>query len=271
MPQPQAQGQTSAQTSPADPLTWQQLTDRFAKLQQAGASGFDPARMGALQALLQRAERCQGQLQAELYQRIQTRLQRLHEDFSRAAGKARATARRLREQYPQRTDQLVAQYQRGDFGGIEHMAHRLHQPVVASPLQQLIEQLANHDPAMVAADPDTFDTVLRKQELEAQQGDGLASLHSHMPSRLDKDALRSARRFRDHWARQAIDRAIARALQEAPENAGPLNSHLLVIRTLNTLGEIAPDYLNRFVSYVDTLLWLEHAAAEKVQKPGARG
>jgi hypothetical protein len=35
-------------------------------------------------------------------------------------------------------------------------------------------------------------------------------------------------------------------------NAGPINSHMLVLRSLAMMQAISPDYLSRMISYVDT-------------------
>lgn len=71
--------------------------------------------------------------------------------------------------------------------------------------------------------------------------------------------LRSAAGFRDAWSPIAADQQLARASQRAPENAGPLNSHALVLRSLERMRQLSPAYLRRFLSQVDTLLWLEQA------------
>ena len=57
------------------------------------------------------------------------------------------------------------------------------------------------------------------------------------------------------------------ALEQAPKNAGPINSHALLLRSLALMREISPDYLNRFMSYADTLLCLEQCDKEKPDKP----
>lgn len=79
--------------------------------------------------------------------------------------------------------------------------------------------------------------------------------------------------FRATWARLSVDQQLARSLAKFPENAGPLNSHLLVLRSLQAMREISPHYLNRFISQVDALLWLEQAGAAAAAAPdnGARG
>jgi hypothetical protein len=65
---------------------------------------------------------------------------------------------------------------------------------------------------------------------------------------------------------------VARAAARAPDNAGPLNSHRLVLRSLALMQAASPHYLRRFLSQVDTLLWLEWASplASTEAKPARR-
>ena len=79
--------------------------------------------------------------------------------------------------------------------------------------------------------------------------------------------LRSAQAFRETWARICAEDEVQQAVQRGPEQAGPLNSHMLVLRTLSLLSELSPDYLRRFMVQADTLLWLDEASAQL--KPGA--
>ena len=63
------------------------------------------------------------------------------------------------------------------------------------------------------------------------------------------------------------------AMVRGPENAGPLNPHMLVLRSLALMRQLSPDYLQRFLSHVDSLLWLDqenqkHTPAEA--KPARR-
>ena len=91
--------------------------------------------------------------------------------------------------------------------------------------------------------------------------------------------MRSLRRFRQVWTKVAAQDKVQRALQREPRNAGPLNSHMLVLRTIELMRGLSPDYLARFVTQLDTLLWLEQAsprtsapaaAAKAERKPRAR-
>lgn len=101
---------------------------------------------------------------------------------------------------------------------------------------------------------------------------GLASLRA-LNERLDAIArlpadqapgeLRALRRFRRSWSRISAEDQVRRALDRGPEQAGPLNSHMLVLRSLDLMRALSPDYLQSFLSRVDALLWLEQAEAPR--------
>jgi hypothetical protein len=78
--------------------------------------------------------------------------------------------------------------------------------------------------------------------------------------------LKAIRNSRNTWARLSVDKQVAKALQQAPKNAGPINSHMLVLRSLELMRDISPDYLNRFMSYAETLLCLDQGEKEKAEK-----
>lgn len=75
--------------------------------------------------------------------------------------------------------------------------------------------------------------------------------------------LQVLQRFRSTWSRLAAEERVQQALAQVPPQAGPLNSSQLVYRALLLMRETSPEYLQRFVPYVDALLWLE-----KMQTPG---
>jgi len=73
------------------------------------------------------------------------------------------------------------------------------------------------------------------------------------------DDLFNARSFRKAWERgRTLDR-FEQALARTPANAGPLNSHALVLRSLAQMRELSTDYLRRFLVQAETLQWLEKA------------
>lgn len=86
--------------------------------------------------------------------------------------------------------------------------------------------------------------------------------------------MKSVRQFSAVWSQISAERQLAQALRRGPENAGPLNSHRLMLRSLSLMQSLSPDYLRRFLSQVDSLLWLEQAATKPLgsaAKPGRKG
>lgn len=130
------------------------------------------------------------------------------------------------------------------------------------PLGDLVQQLARHglQPA-------------------SDSLDGSAAAHAGPPAE-----LKALRDFRSTWARLRVDQQLSQSLAKGPGNAGPLNSHRLVLRSLKLMHEMSPAYLARFASHVETLLWLDQANGgsaavqviaasgerDKKRKPGRR-
>jgi hypothetical protein len=70
--------------------------------------------------------------------------------------------------------------------------------------------------------------------------------------------------FRQQLGKISVQKQVTQAIAQAPQNAGPINSHMLVLRSLGMMRDLSPDYLNRFMGYVDTLFFLDAAATVKV-------
>ena len=137
------------------------------------------------------------------------------------------------------------------FGGLDQPAATLHAQHPSGPLAGLLRHLARHSPPSAS--------------------DGLAAgavVQGGPPAELN-----ALREFRSTWARLRVDQQLSQSLAKGAGNAGPLNSHRLVLRSLKLMHEISPGYLARFVSHVEALLWLDQAngGSAPVQVSVARG
>jgi hypothetical protein len=90
----------------------------------------------------------------------------------------------------------------------------------------------------------------------------LAELNQSL--RKEPGELASVRRFRRAWSSSRSLDQVAQAASRKPANAGPLNSHVLVLDALALMGELSPDYLRRFLVQVESLQWLDAKAAKPV-------
>ena len=111
--------------------------------------------------------------------------------------------------------------------------------VPRGPLAELVDAIARPEPA---------------------QTDGAAA-GGGVPGSTSPHELRALSYFRSTWSRLSAQRRLNETLAAVPENAGPLNSHQLVHRALTLMRELSPEYLHRFMSHVDALLWLDRANA----------
>ncbi|APW39696.1 hypothetical protein RD110_22880 [Rhodoferax koreense] len=107
----------------------------------------------------------------------------------------------------------------------------------------------------------------------------MAELNRHIRGVTGQDAdaeMKSVRRFFEVWSRMAAVDQVEQAVGRGPEKAGPLNSHMLVLNSLALMRTLSPSYLRRFLSHVDTLLWLDQQGQKpmpveaKAKPPAAR-
>ncbi|CAN7488322.1 DUF2894 domain-containing protein [Acidovorax sp. LjRoot194] len=176
------------------------------------------------------------------------------------------TLESLRAQGADRHDPVRYRY-------LEVLADRLQQQpaavqqVLALSLQRALAAYAQG--AAAAAQTATCDKV---PPLPSPVESPLAQLNRELDARAQADAdqvriaggasasdMKSVRQFSEVWSRISAEQQVAQAIDRGPENAGPLNPHKLMLRSLSLMQDLSPDYLRRFLSQMDSLLWLEHA------------
>ncbi len=80
--------------------------------------------------------------------------------------------------------------------------------------------------------------------------------NQHIAHETDTE-LQSFGQYQEMFEKMALDRLLAKVMQQIPENAGPLNPERLVIRSFKALQDISPEYLSRLLSYYESLLILQ--------------
>ena len=203
----------------------------IAALRQLGADKFDPVHFHYLEALAHRESAHQGLVKRILGGKLAQALLAFRVRFEQAQCDAKDAIARATLPYPLAVADLQRFFVAGDFTGMRRRVATLERSDQRESLGDLARSMAQHSP-------------------------------EHVEGRLDVDVgsraeLKSVRYFRNTWSKLSADKQVTQALDQAPKNAGPINSHRLVLRSLALMREISPDYLNRFVSYVDTLLCLE--------------
>ena len=136
-------------------------------------------------------------------------------------------------------------------------------------LEALTQRLANAPatPADALAPSATPSPALaalahERQRLQNAQAASSPSVWSAAPS-ASQDSPR-VRQVRRQLGRMRVQKQLSQALAQAPHNAGPINSQMLVLRAFALLRERSPEYLNRLMTEVDTLLCLEDAERQRL-------
>jgi hypothetical protein len=145
---------------------------------------------------------------------------------------------------------------RARFFYLEAMARRL--PQQPEPVQRL---LAGRMQAALAQFSGETPSAAAIQKPPPGSPSPLAQLNDAMRAAgSGAHELASARRFRRAWDSGRTLDQVERAVARRPANAGPLNSHMLVVQSLEQMRTLSTEYLQHFVAHVESLQWLERAS-----------
>lgn len=168
------------------------------------------------------------------------------------------------------------------FRYLEALARRI--PAQPEPLRRLLQARFEARLAEYTAHTSDAVPVAARRATAKDAGSPLAQLMQVLrKARPDPavaaggDELASARRFREAWDAQRALEKLELALAHRPAQAGPLNSHALVLQSLELMRSASPRYLRQFVLHVESLQWLaaaqEQAGGSQRQgrKPAGKG
>jgi hypothetical protein len=210
------------------------LSQQIASLRQSGADQFEPVQFHFVEALAHRVNPQQGTVKRILGAKLAQAVAALGERFEQAQRDADKAIAQAAQRHPQAAAELQRFFASGDFTGVRRYIATLKDGDKRDSLGELARHVGQHE---------------------------------HVGARLQWSAgsrpeLKSAQYFRDTWSKISADKQVTQALGKAPKNAGPINSHRVVLGSLALMRDISPDYLNRFMSYVDTLLCLDQRGRE---------
>ena len=206
-------------------------------LRLAGADQFDPVRLHYLQVLATRANGHQNSVKRLLDAKLAQALVVFKTRFEQAQGECRDIVAQSVPHYPQAAGNLQRLLSTGDFNAV----------------RRLIDTLKSNANRMAAGD------LTRSL---ARQSANKVDAHSTVTTGL-RTELHTTQYFRETWSKLTVVKRVTQELHRLSPNAGPINSHRLVLRSLATMRDISPDYLSRFTSYVDTLLCLDQCDKNK--------
>jgi Protein of unknown function (DUF2894) len=220
------------------------LLSQHASLRQEGAQRLDPARFHYLEVLSQRMDTAPAEVRRILEGKLQVALADYGERFRQAQQAASDDLASLSATHPDLACELQRLFAAGDYAGMRRLGAPSAFNKPCAPLAQLNQYIQ----------------TLKKQDGTDHRTDGGfgSGLGSSLFSSMEASSeMASVRRFREAWSKNVAEDQVDQAVVRGPVNAGPLNSHMLVLHSLALMRDLSPDYLRRFLSHVDTLLWLD--------------
>ncbi len=193
-------------------------------------------------------------------------------DAARAAGASKADPTRW-----QRIEALARRAEAHQGAMRQLLDARLHALLAELAPPAYAADLPSHDMASGTLPPASPAQALRalRAQLEPVQADAAtqnASASTPDASAAPRD-LKVVHQHRAAWTQLRAEQRVAQSQTALPDQAGPLNSQLLLHRALTLMRETAPGYLQHFMGQAEALMWLERALAAPAPaaKPAPRG
>lgn len=237
-----------------------------------GADRFDPVRFQLIKSMASRASQQRSAVRLLVQQKIETQLEHYHRDLETLKADASLAVARIESQHPDSADIATRCLTDYKFREILKFESKLEQnsgkqqgAATLAALTALLdaEDGLRHYDDLDASNPrhQNLDDLLLQQEGEVFN---LFAARSQPiepnADGLKRKELKSAKSFRATLSKRNAHKLVTQIIDDAPENPGPLNPQTLVTRSLSSMRDLSPAYLNRFVSYANTLLWLDQAA-----------
>ena len=113
------------------------------------------------------------------------------------------------------------------------------EPPARGPLGELVDQLTR----------------------QAATRDGRVQPSADADEAVSLPPLEALDEFQQIWSQVRTQSQVRQSMEQAPTNAGPLNSSALVHRSIALMRDLSPGYLQQFLAYIDDLAWLEQLGA----------
>jgi hypothetical protein len=255
------------------------LRPALAALIEVRGDRFDPVRFRFIQALADRAS----QLRPAVASIIEDRALRALSDYREALRSTRQQAAdlvgRAASDEPHAADEVCRLFDAGDFKAVVRRSARdpAHHEDAVRVLATLTRDMQQYRDNGEADVPSSLDDALRQQELEIMRAAGGDSTFRFEglggpASPGGQNGFGAMQGLRQTLRQHQSEQRTTRAIREGPEAPGPLNAEALIVRSLSMMRELSPGYTHRFVSCLDTLLWLQQAskASERRKKRTSR-
>lgn len=171
------------------------------------------------------------------------------------ANKARVAREPVQAIIFDKVQRVLDTYQ-SDLKAVEENACRLPRRSTTKPLLYELNNTLNTRHRRTT-NKNAADTIT--EQLLEKEDSTLADAGFHSTNQQQPNELQAYTEYRKSRKQFETDKLVDAIVSNQSEELGPLNPEKLLIRSLESMRELSPHYLNRFVSYIDTLMRLEQA------------
>jgi hypothetical protein len=223
-----------------------------------GDNYLDEARFQLIQAIYDRAMKQRKAVALILLAKVQGLLESYKADLLIESEKTSVLSARIKMNFPQsytEVDRLAKHYNVKMLVKLEDRLIRASGEGALSILIKLLVEGGGNDGDRESL---SFIELLQSQELDV-----VKTFSGNKTNAGEKRTeLKTTRIFRESQEKFNAEKIVRQAIKEGPDNPGPINPHMLAIRSLSTMQSISPEYLKRFLSYIDTVFWLDQVSED---------
>jgi hypothetical protein len=243
---------------------------KIAEMETTGAHRYDPVRFSYIRSMAGRAAGKSGSVYTVIERKALTAIAEYQTNLEIARLKAAKMVDHVCSVFPGAETEICGLFKNNEFKKVLQLGRKLHlchRPTAISDLKDQIKRLTPDFEEK--NNPLSVDDLLWQQERDVVASAGNSKAVEDPAQHAGKTELRSLKRFKETMMKLNSDRLVTRSILDLPENSGPHNSQMLATSSLSALRQISPNYLNRFVSHINTLIWLK-LAGEGVDKCTAK-
>ena len=229
---------------------------------------YDANRFAYIVSMAKKAEQAIDSVRQVVEQKAASALQIYLQDFAHAKQQTSLQVDNAKEQYPDYANKLELLLAGNQFQEISRLQQALDHEEKLSAFAALSLKLRGIDGSGKSASHCSFRDVMLEQENKAvlhySQVSGYLGDTAHGSQYHRTKQLKAFASFKEFKKKYDTDVLVEKIIDDQPGNLGPLNSHNLLIQSLVAMRGLSPQYLSRFITYVDATLTLERAGEAAV-------
>ncbi|MDO9262748.1 MAG: DUF2894 domain-containing protein [Desulfosalsimonadaceae bacterium] len=232
-------------------------------METTGAHQYDPVRFSYIRSMAGRMAGKSESVYTVIERKALTALAEYRTNLESARLEAEKVVDHVCSVFPDAEIEIRGLFKNNEFKKVLQLGRKLHLCHRRTAISGLKDQVRRLTPdSEEKNNPLSVDDLLWQQERDVVASAGNSPTGEDPSQHAGKTELRSLKRFKETMMKLNSDRLVTRSILDLPENSGPHNSQMLATSSLSALRQISPNYLNRFVSHINTLIWLKLAGED---------